>query len=384
MEVITMPRKGENIFKRRDGRWEGRYRKGRSPEGKTLYGYVYAKSYGEVKKKLCAAIAGSCIGKQQAAPLPERTQFGSLSLEWLQSVHAKVKESTYTKYRNLIKSYIIPEFGSLSILTMTSEGISAHCNHLLIYGGAQNAGLSPKTVTDVLSVVRRVLRYSQQKGIPAPCTGDEIKIKRAKKELSVLSRSEQIRLYRYLVANPSERNLGLLICLMMGLRVGEICALRWEDISLADGTAHIHQTMQRIQTENGGGRKTSVVVTAPKSVCSIRTIPIPESVMKVILEHFQSRRGYVLAGKNGKPVEPRTMQNHFQRVLAEVGISSVNYHSLRHTFATRCVEVGFDVKSLSEILGHASVTITMDRYVHPTMELKKENMQRLSDVFLVG
>lgn len=379
-----MPRKGENIFKRKDGRWEGRYIKGRSTEGKALYGYVYAKSYTDTKKKLCTAIACQCIEGKRPMLLSESTQFSILSQDWLESVQTKVKQSTYAKYRNLTNSYILPEFGSLSVAAMTSESISAHCDHLLTYGGAQNAGLSPKTVTDVLSVVRRVLRYSQQKGIPAPCTGDEIRIKRAKKELAVLSRSEQAQFYRYLVANPSERNLGLLICLMMGLRVGEVCALRWEDISLIDGTAHIHQTMQRIQTGNSGDHKTAVIVTTPKSACSIRTIPVPESVLKVISENFLNRRGYVLAGKDGKPVEPRTMQNHFKRVLSEVGIEPMNYHALRHTFATRCVEVGFDVKSLSEILGHANVTITMDRYVHPTMELKKENMQRLSDVFLVG
>lgn len=381
-----MPRKGENIFKRKDGRWEGRYIKGRSPEGKALYGYVYARSYGDVKRKLCTAIA--CQYKEPKEPkkvqplfLREQSQFTPVAQDWLESTRAKVKESTYARYRNLMKSYVIPEFGSVNIADLTAESISAHCDHLCACGGIRNAGLSPKTVADVLSVVRRVLRYAQQKGITVACTGNEVTVKQNTRELTVLNRTEQIRLYQYLVENPTERNLGLLICLLMGLRIGEICALRWEDVSLEKGTIHIHQTMQRIQVESGS-KKTAVVVTAPKSACSIRTIPIPECILRAILDHFPNRFGYILAGKNGKRVEPRTMQNHFKRVLSAAGIEPVNYHALRHTFATRCVEVGFDVKSLSEILGHANVTITMNRYVHPTMELKKENMQRLSDAFL--
>jgi len=311
--------------------------------------------------------------------------FCDLSQEWLRTVQPQIKESTNAKYRNLIQSYIIPEFGTAPISEMTADSISAHCNHLLMQGGVHQTGLSSKTVTDVISVVRRVLRYSQQKGIPTPCTGEGITAKQTPKELCVLSRSEQALLYHYLVGNPSSRNLGILICLLMGLRVGEICALKWEDVSFRDETIHVHQTMQRIQVDDNNSKKrTKVIISTPKSPCSIRTIPIPASVMSVIRQHYPNHSGYVLTGSNDAWVEPRTMQNHFKRVLSEIGIEPVNYHALRHTFATRCVEVGFDVKSLSEILGHANVNITMNRYVHPTMEMKKKNMQRLSDEFLVG
>ena len=196
-----------------------------------------------------------------------------------------------------------------------------------------------------------------------------------------MSLSDQERLYRYLVEHPSPRNLGILLSLFTGLRIGEVCALRWEDISLRERTLHVHKTMQRIQVD--GEKKTAIVVTAPKSICSNRLIPIPTSVMVVIEQFFPTRQGYVLTGSNVKSVEPRTMQNYFKRILKVNDIEPVNFHALRHTFATRCVEVGFDVKSLSEILGHANVNITMNRYVHPTMKLKEANMQRLSELFLV-
>ena len=140
---------------------------------------------------------------------------------------------------------------------------------------------------------------------------------------------------------------------------------------------------QRIQDRTNSEYKTRIVVTTPKSACSIRTIPVPHGLMTILTAHKASSTGYILTNSDQNPLEPRTMQNHFKKVLKNSGITSANYHSLRHTFATRCIELGFDVKSLSEILGHASVNITMNRYVHPSMDLKRENMQRLSDLLAV-
>ena len=178
-------------------------------------------------------------------------------------------------------------------------------------------------------------------------------------------------------------NIGILVCLFTGLRVGEICALRWEDISFLDHTIHVHQTLQRIQDRNNSEHKTRIVVTTPKSACSIRTIPVPEDLIVLLESYKTSSTGYILTNSDQEFLEPRTMQNHFKKALRKSSVDPANYHSLRHTFATRCIELGFDVKSLSEILGHASVTITMNRYVHPSMELKKENMQRLSELLAV-
>ena len=141
--------------------------------------------------------------------------------------------------------------------------------------------------------------------------------------------------------------------------------------------------MQRLQQLDGGEKKTKVVITTPKSECSIRTIPLPDSISQLLQKNRKGDETFFLTGMREKYVEPRTMENRFKKVLMKAGIDEANFHALRHTFATRCIELGFDIKSLSEILGHASVNITLNRYVHPSIELKQKNMNMLSDLFAV-
>lgn len=381
-----MPRRGENIYKRKDGRWEARYIKQRSPEGRTIYGYLYARTYRDVKAKLLQhkgfsnseSVASTCM-----VPCDNQKTFQTIAESWLSSIMPQVKVSTVNKYRNLLVSYIYPRFGTKVLTRVTHDFIEAECNELLQIGGQKGTGLSPKTVADILSVIRSVLKFAIKSGEYVPCDGKSIQIKQSAKEMRVLSRNEQEQLCNYLYSDLSECNIGILVSLFTGLRVGEICALRWEDISITDHTIHVRQTMQRIQDKSNGQPKTKVIVSAPKSPCSIRTIPIPDDLFRVIVSHKSTTAGFFLTNSTQRFIEPRTMQNRFKYALRASGVSNTNFHALRHTFATRCVELGFDVKSLSEILGHASVNITMNRYVHPSMELKKENMQRLSELFAV-
>lgn len=377
-----MARKGENIYKRKDGRWEGRYIKSRSSTGKANYGYVYAKSYREVKAKLISQ--SSCMSNSvTVSPEISSDQFEQVAMEWFQAICPQVKESTSNKYWNLLNSYILPVFGSKQLRDITHEFIETQCNFFLASGGLKKNGLSSKTVSDILSLIRNILQFATRNGKAISCDAQSIQIKRQTKEMRVLSRAEQEKLCQYLYSDLDARNIGILVCLFTGLRIGEICALRWEDVSFSDYTIHVHQTLQRIQDRTNSEYKTRIVVTTPKSACSIRTIPVPHGLMTILAAHKASSTGYILTNSDQDPLEPRTMQNHFKKVLKSSGISSANYHSLRHTFATRCIELGFDVKSLSEILGHASVNITMNRYVHPSMDLKKENMQRLSNLLAV-
>lgn len=378
-----MPRKGENIYKRKDGRWEGRYIKSRSSTGKSLYGYVYSKSYRDVKAKLAQAISSNNRTVQDNVPSNGVKSFGNYATAWLSTRRTQVKESTANKYQNLLNSYILPIIGATSLEQMTYDYIESYCNGLLCTGGTKGTGLSPKTVSDILSLIRNILRSAANSGVSLVCDVSSITIKQTSKEMRVLSRSEQERLCQYLYANLNSSNVGILVCLFTGLRIGEVCALRWEDISMSEHTLYVHQTLQRVQCSDLSGQKTKIVITTPKSRCSIRTIPLPDCLMNVLQKHEHTSAGYLLTGKNGSFIEPRTMQNHFKRVLTNCSIADANYHSLRHTFATRCVELGFDIKSLSEILGHASVTITMNRYVHPSIELKRNNMERLSTLFAV-
>ena len=374
-----MPRKGENIYKRKDGRWEGRYIKSYTSAGKSIYGYVYAKTYRDVKIKLREVMSSSI---DIITTIENPDLFSCIAIEWFENIQPQIKESSRNKYWNLLYSYILPKCGSQPLEKMTYDFIESYCNSLLVSGGSKQSGLSPKTVADVLSVMRNILKFAVRKGKIIPCDANAIQIKRSTKEIRILSKFEQDKLCKYLYSELNIYNVGILICLFTGLRIGEICALRWEDVSFSEQTIYVHNTLQRIQDRTGEDKKTKIVITTPKSSCSIRIIPLPDTLVDLLLSHKEVSIGYVMTNSESY-IEPRTMQNHFKSALKKSGIESANFHAIRHTFATRCIELGFDVKSLSEILGHATVNITMNRYVHPTLEMKKENMQRLSSLLAV-
>lgn len=152
---------------------------------------------------------------------------------------------------------------------------------------------------------------------------------------------------------------------------------------MQEKTLNVCHTLQRIQTLNDPYCKTKIIVSVPKSDCSKRIIPLPDTLVEIIKLNYNDFKGYILTGSESKYVEPRTMENHLKKVLRECGIKNITFHALRHTFATRCIEAGVDVKSLSEMLGHASVNITMNRYVHPSMEMKRKNIEKYSALFAV-
>lgn len=378
-----MSRRGENIYKRKDGRWEGRYIRSRTCTGRIVYGYVYAKTYRETKAKLRENTLAAIVISATAIPVTDQNTFASVASAWFESVKFQSRESTQNKYYNMLTNYILPVYGEQRLDQITYEFIESHCNLLLVSGGKQEKGLSAKTVTDVLSVIRSILKFAIKKGMYVPCDGSAVQIKHTVKPMRVLSKAEQDQLCKYLLAEPEPCNIGILICLFTGLRVGEICALRWEDISFSDYTIFVHHTLQRVQDRSGNKTKTKIVVTSPKSACSTRTIPMPEGLSAILASCPKSSAGYLLTNDEHRFVEPRTMQNRFKKALKASGVETANFHALRHTFATRCIELGFDVKSLSEILGHATVNITMNRYVHPTFELKEENMKKLSALLAV-
>lgn len=239
-------------------------------------------------------------------------------------------------------------------------------------------GLSSKTVIDILSLIRNILKFAVRKEHIIPCDGTSIQIKNTPSQMRIFSKSEQEQLCQYLYEYITTCNIGTLICLFTGLRIGEICALRWEDFSEKEQTICVHQTLQRIQTKDTPERKTKIIITLPKGMCSLRTIAIPDALSEILAQYRRVEKGFVFTNSDAIFVDPRTMQNNFKKALEASGIEDTNFHTTRHTFATRCIELGFDVKTLSEILGHATVNITTNRYVHPTMDLKRENMEKLS------
>ena len=375
-----MSRKGENIYKRKDGRWEGRYLK-RTPDGKSRYGYVYAHTYRDAKIRLQRAAA-----LWETAPVREKDNallFSAIAARWEQSIAQQVKESSFVKYHTILTKHLYPALGDVNVEEMTHERIESLSISLLRGEGTDKRPLAPRTVSDILSVLRSILRFARRGGAIIPCDGSSVRIRRTMAEIRVLSRHEQDLLCRYLYNNVSPRSAGILLSLYAGLRVGEICALRWEDIALEEQLLYVRHTMQRIQSIEPVGPRTRVVVTTPKSVTSTRVIPLPADLAEIIRQIPGPHEGYFLTGNAEQFCEPRVMQYHFQKTIERCGLPKANYHALRHTFATRCVELNFDVKSLSELLGHSTVSMTMDRYVHPSLEHKREHMQRLSGLMPV-
>lgn len=373
-----MPRKGENIYKRKDGRWEGRYIKSRNGK-KAIYGYVYAKNYFEVKRKLNLKRTETI---QEECKLSRKdTSFATISDFWLMSIKSSVKESTWIKYRNTLNCQIKPRIGVKNISAIDYETVFGICSDMLASGKDSGEGLSSKTVSDALSIIKAIIKYADRMKFITDRTALDVSVKLKTSQLRVFSHAEEQLLFEYLSKEIDYTNLGILICMFTGIRIGELCSLTWEDISLESNTIRIHRTMQRIQTLESSN-KTKILIAEPKSQCSIREIPVTKT-LRNFLELYQGDEGYVLTGKRDIFVEPRTMQNRYKTILKICGISNASFHTLRHTFATRCIEVGFDIKSLSEILGHANVNITLNRYVHPSMELKQKNMDKLSCLYTV-
>lgn len=375
-----MSKKGENIYKRKDGRWEGRYIKFYDGLGKAKYGYIYGKTYGEAKSKLQEAQA-----KLKDGILPENKRtvlYSEVLVSWLQSVRINVKESTYMRYKQLIYQHITVDLGKYPINKISSQLVEKFVEEKLINGRLDGkGGLSPKTVTDIITIVKSSMDYAAYNGVSVTCNLSKLSVKKKEKEMRVLTIDEQKKLASVLLNEMDLYKLGVFISLYTGIRIGELCALKWENLNIKCKTLKIRETMQRIQSpEEAETSKTKIVFTEPKSKCSIRDIPLPDFLIDIIKKFQGSPKAYVLTGDKNRYVEPRTMQNRFQKYVQESGIEKANYHSLRHTFATRCVEVGFEVKSLSEILGHANVNITLNRYVHSSFELKSNNMNKLSVV----
>lgn len=358
-----MPRRGENIFKRKDGLWEARYVKGVDEFGKKKYGSVYAHTYREVKDKRQDIVNKITLLPQSVSI--QRMLLNHLIEEWLYINQGRLKPSTYQKYKYMFEKHIKNEIGGYPVIYLTPVILKGYADK------KQETGLSPQTVNGILTFIGGCLKYANhQYGIAQTSI---IYLKTENKEMRVLSREEQRCLINFLLRDIDIYKLGILVALYTGIRIGELCALQWKDIK--DGTIIINKTMQRLKNDN----VTKIVVGEPKTPTSNRIIPLPNFLVDKI-EMFRkiNEDTRFLSNITHTTIEPRVMQYHFQRYIKALNIPSANFHCLRHTFATRCVECDFEIKSLSEILGHRTINITMNRYVHSSIELKASNMEKLS------
>ena len=372
-----MPRKGENIRRRKDGLWEGRYSNGTASDGRTKYASIYARSYAEVKEKLLVAKAKP----EQREPLIAR-RYEDVLMEWLDVQALTIKASTYVKFRNLINGHITPVLGKLTLEQINTTRLTRFMQEKAERGRLDGrGGLSNSTLHAMRLILISSLEYAARerymRSVDFLMKCPESKLEPVK----ALTVKEQTMLEHLLHCEMDVSKLGVLLCLYTGLRIGEVCALRWHDIDLADGLIHVRQTIQRLQSKAPSTeKKTELLCGLPKSKCSLRNIPIPPCLRETLYLFRGEPEAFILTGQLDKPMEPRTYQYRFKRYIADAGISDVNFHVLRHTFGTRFIELGGDPKTLSELLGHASVEITLNKYVHPSLEIKRLQMDRFSAI----
>ncbi|SDA31658.1 Site-specific recombinase XerD [Ruminococcus sp. YE71] len=358
-----MEKTGITITKRKDGRYVGKFIAEYADNGKAQYHYVYGKTYEEAENKVM-------IGREITTRyLSGRyIKVGKVYREWLNAVVNRVKESTLANYRNKFEKHILPEFGDIPCADLTAGRINAFINKKLA------DGLSASYVRDIFTVFKTMLKYAQEEFGFRLSLKNVVLPKAERKQVEKICDTEQKKLVSYLKANMSLTAFGILLSLFMGLRIGELCGLKWEDVDFKHKTLYIRRTVQRISSADGN-RKTKVVISAPKSATSFREIAIPDMLMKYF-EMFRDEADHFILSGADKPVEPRTMQYRYKKILQSAEVENHNYHKLRHTFATNSAEKGFNVKALSAVLGHSSVTLTLNRYIHPdrTYERRLMNM----------
>lgn len=285
-------RTGENIFKRKDGRWEARYHKGRDASGKLLYGFCYGKTYSEAKARMEEA-KKSAPSWMPSAKANLRLPFYSFCDEWLRINHPRLHTSTYVKYQSVLEKYIKPQLGGFYPDELTSRIISDFSQKLLY-----EKRLSPKTVKDILLILHSVLEYTQKNYSGRMNAIEIIYPKNEQGKIRVLSIQEQKILTEYLLTNMDLCKFGVVLSLWTGLRIGEICALRCSNISLRDKSIQIESTIQRLKNLSPDAKtKTSVMLGPPKSPASVRTIPLTNQTLDLCQKMLPDREdAFILSG----------------------------------------------------------------------------------------
>ncbi|MBD5463095.1 MAG: site-specific integrase [Lachnospiraceae bacterium] len=368
-----MPKRGINIYKRKDGRWEGRIKKEDAEYAvgcaSRKYISVYGKTYTEVKSKMEKMKRSRKVGGKNRHTLEETMNI------WLKERSSRWKQTTYATYCQMANKYIIPLLGNVQIDCVDEQMIEQFLSE--IDKAKHGSPLSDSYLRNICAVMLRAMSYVRKKyhydmDIPenliTPVRQSQIILPK-KQDMAVLE--------KYLLENSeNDTCLGILTAFYTGIRIGEVCALTWDDVNLSDEVIYVRKNLQRVKSDDTKDGNTQILIQTPKTSTSFRIIPIPPILLCHLKEHKKGDGQYIIKGKKKPWTEPRTLQYRFAQILQKCRIDNFNFHMLRHAFATQCVEQGFDVKSLSEILGHSSIQVTLNLYVHSNMQRKKQLMEK--------
>lgn len=291
---------------------------------------------------------------------------GDLSRCWLKNRYNKVKQSTFSSYRYCVQSHILPGMGEKKLADLDGAGV------LDFIAGLQRRGLADSTVHSVLIALKAIIKYGVQSGLVKEELLEYCFASYRRPESRVLTVQDSIRMKKHLLEQNDIFSISVLLCRSTGMRIGELCGLKWGDIDFSANSIRIRRTVSRISNpDNSPGQpKTVLYIRPPKSYTSAREIPIPRYLLTPLKNMRKAENTYLLTGKENC-TEPRNVQKKFKTILRDCEMQDFNFHALRHGFATACLENGVDCKTVSSILGHSSTHITMDFYVHSSMRQKQ-------------
>ena len=282
-----------------------------------------------------------------------------------------VKKSSFSAYTLLIENHLLPSFGNK--IAIEEADVQSFVFQKL------GTGLSHKTIKDILIVLKMILKFgAKNKWLQYTPFDIQFPTERERHNIEVLTKTDQKKIMNYIQEHFTFRNLGVYICLSAGMRIGEICALTWEDVDTDNGIISVNRTIQRIYVIEDGIRKTELILDTPKTKNSIREIPISKDLLR-ILKPFKKivNPSFFVLTNDAKPTEPRTYRSYYKNLMAALKMPELKFHGLRHSFATRCIESNCDYKTVSVLLGHSNISTTLNLYVHPNMEQKKKAIEQM-------
>ncbi|HWP50988.1 MAG TPA: site-specific integrase [Clostridia bacterium] len=371
-----MPRRGENIYKRKDGRWEGRMIQ---QNGK--YRYFYAQAYREVKEKMKRFMEGglSQAPIQHDIMEPVAAQFSS----WVEGdIRHQVKPSTYENYQYCVQKYMIPFFSQTKDTQLTAISAAKFAGFIRC-----NNAISESYQRKILTIFKTALKSVLKDAPDCAAVIGAVKLPRTESaEVQVFSTKEQQLIEHAALHASNRRALGLILCFYSGIRLGELCGLKWSDFDWDAGTMSVMRTVTRTKNFGQEGSKTTLQIGTPKSRKSARKIPLPASIVQQakLLGFDQKCESFYMLSDDVEPLDPRSYQKLFKRILIQAGVKTRKFHAIRHSFATRALEMGVDIKTLSEILGHSSVSITLNIYAHSLLEQKKIAIDKFNNMYLTN